>query len=1017
MKWIEVSIRKPIAVSMIFLSLFLLGLFSLFDMKTELLPNMEYPVVKITTHWPGASAQDVEKQISNKIEKVLPNIEGVENISSSSSYENSLISVEFEYGTNIENKVMEIQREIFQIRNDLPNSAKNSLVKKMEMGTGAFTLFLTFTSPNEKELSSYLEEHVKPNLESIPGVAEVTILGVLKKQIQIQVNPITLANFNLSPMELYQKIRESSVVFPMGTLMNGREEYMIQALGELKTVSEYENIILHANGNTLRLKDIAKVVVSQEDVINLGFHNGNPATTIAISKSADGSTVEINQKIMILLHRMKKTMPSNMEYKKIFDSADSIQKSIYTVGKSALQGLLLASLFLWLFLKNKKVTLIITIAFPLAISITFFLLKRMNATLNLISLMGLAIGVGMLTDNAVVVVDNIYRHVQEEEKDVKKASFIGTKEVFSSILASTLTSVIVFLPIVFTEGIMKEMFQEMVLAIIFSNLAALIVSLSLIPMLSAQFFDRKNLLQSGGKYFRRVQKIYQKILKFFLKYRGRMVLASFFLSFFILGAGFRYIRFAFMTKQDYGYYSVIAEFKKGSDLEKIEELRRRMEDIVKKEAHTKSYFSILQKREGTISLNVDIGSKGEREKSLFEVVETVRREIEKIPDIRSTFFYEYAKGKPKKDVEFQMIGTQAESLKRIAYQMQEKLPKIQGISDISSSLDSGGKEIQILFRREKLEALGGDVRNLEQSISYFLLGGDRNNSISIKDGNEEVEVLIRLPKEARKSLEQLKNLKVKIAEKSFVSLQEIADFQESEHSLSIDKTNRLYRVNLYANDAGRGMRKIQKEFVRIFQEKNQDSSIQYRWGGEAEKMQKMMKDLLLTFFLSLFLIYALLAAQFESLLFPFLVMGSIPFALVGVILGFLITRHTMDAVAMVGIILLIGIVVNNAIVLLDFIQQEEKKGNSRQEAIQKACSLRLRPILLTSLTTIFGMLPLSLGLGEGSEVYQGLGISVMFGMTFSTFLTLLLLPASYEWIGSLRDRMKRGIKTSEENWK
>lgn len=998
MKLIKIAIKRTIITTMISISLLILGIFAMKSIRTELLPDMEYPVVKITTHWSGASAEDVERQITNKIERVLPNVQGIENISSESSYENSSVSVEFNYGVNIQDKVIEIQREVFQIKNDLPYSAKNPIIKKAEVGTGAITLFLMFVSSDEKELFSYLENYVKPKLETTLGVAEVSILGGTKKQLQIQIEPTKLASYNLTPMDIYQIIRKSSMIIPLGSLMNGREEYVIQALGELESVEEYENILFHSNGNTLRLKDISNVVLTEEDPLNLGFNNGKPATTIAISKSSDGSTIEINEKIMKTIKNMEETMPSNISYFKVFDSSESIKKSINTVGKNALQGLILASLFLWLFFKNKKVTLIISFAFPLAIFTTFILMKGIHSTFNLISLMGLAIGVGMLTDNSVVVIDNIYNHIQE--KNSIEAAFIGTNQVFSSVLASTLTSVIVFLPIIFTKGIFKEMFQDMVWAIIFSNVAAFLVSVTFIPMLASKFM-KKNIIQTEGKYFPKVQKKYKSFLSMSLKHKKKTVLISLVFAFLIFGIGGKFVKFGFLTKQDYGYYSVIAEFQNGSDFEKIQELRKEIETVIKKESHTKSYFSIIQKRNGTISVNVDIGFKEKRKESIFEIVEKVRGEIEKIPDIRTTFFYEYAKGKPKKDIEFQIIGTDLKNIQILTRQIYKEVFKIKGVTDISSSLDSGGKKLEIIFKRDKIQSLNISVKEIEEMLSYYLLGGDRTNTITIKSGNEEIEVLVRLSKENRKSIEQLENLKIKIADNSFINLSEIADIRKVENQLSIDKINRFYRVSIYVNDGGVGTQKIQQELVKIFSEKNKDLSIQYHWGGDAEKMQRAMKELMSTFLIAIFLIYALLASQFESFLFPFLVMGSIPFSLVGVIIGFLITQHTLDAVAMVGVILLIGIVVNNAIVLLDFIQQEEKESKNRKEAIEKACNLRLRPILLTSFTTIVGMIPLSLGIGDGSEVYQGLGISIIFGMTFSTLLTLIFVPTTYYMLASV----------------
>ncbi|MFR3298852.1 MAG: efflux RND transporter permease subunit, partial [Fusobacterium sp.] len=495
------SIRRPVATTMLMISMMFIGLIAMFSMKSEMLPNMNIPVVTIRTSWNGAVPEDVETQITKKIEEVLPNVEGIDKIESTSQYGMSTIVVKFDYGIDADDKVTDIQREVSRLVNDLPDDADTPVVKKVEAGVGNLTMVVSVSGASRMELNTALENYLKPRLESLTGIGEVNIFGTPDKQVQIQVNGDKLAAFGMSPMELYQMIGSSSQSIPLGTIDTGKKQIVARFMGETNYIDQIENIILRSNGNILRVKDIADVVLTTEDPTDVGYFNGKENIVLVIEKSSDGSTIDLNNAARKVLEDVKSVMPPGTEFNIMLDTSEDIVKSISSIGSSALQALVLATIVLLLFLKNIRATVLISIALPVSVIFTFAFLALNGTSLNLISLMGLSLGVGMLTDNSVVVIDNIYRHMTELKSPVMAAADDGTTEVTMSVIASSLTTMVVFIPVLFIPGIAREIFRDLSFSIIFSNLAALIVSLTLMPMVASRFLSNKQNITKEGKIF------------------------------------------------------------------------------------------------------------------------------------------------------------------------------------------------------------------------------------------------------------------------------------------------------------------------------------------------------------------------------------------------------------------------------------------------------------------------------------------------------------------------------------
>lgn len=1002
------SIRRPVATTMLMISMMFIGLIAMFSMKSEMLPNMNIPVVTIRTSWNGAVPEDVETQITKKIEEVLPNVEGIDKIESTSQYGTSTIVVKFDYGIDADDKVTDIQREVSRLVNDLPDDADTPVVKKVEAGVGNLTMVVSVSGASRMELNTALENYLKPRLESLTGIGEVNIFGTPDKQVQIQVNGDKLAAFGMSPMELYQMIGSSSQSIPLGTIDTGKKQIVARFMGETNYIDQIENIILRSNGNILRVKDIADVVLTTEDPTDVGYFNGKENIVLVIEKSSDGSTIDLNNAARKVLEDVKSVMPPGTEFHIMLDTSEDIVKSISSIGSSAFQALVLATIVLLLFLKNIRATVLISIALPVSVIFTFAFLALNGTSLNLISLMGLSLGVGMLTDNSVVVIDNIYRHMTELKSPVMAAADDGTTEVTMSVIASSLTTMVVFIPVLFIPGIARETFRDLSFSIIFSNLAALIVSLTLMPMVASRFLSNKQNITKEGKIFTAVKEKYLVVINWAVKHRVKTIIIPIVLFVIVVFGLGRFLKVQFMPKQDQGRYSVVAELGKGVDIERAEEIGRKIEEIVKANKNTQTYFSLIQN--DTVAVNVEIGKKDTRDESVFEIIDEIRPSVEKIPGIRPNLSEDFQMRSPQRDVEFDIVGPNLDELKVIGKQVMAHMVKYPGAVDVTSTVDAGNEEARVVLNREKIRSYGINPVTVGQTISYFVLGGDRGDTLTVKTGTEEIDVLIRLPKDKRKDVSDLSNLNIKIGEGQFVKLSDLATIEMAEGSPEINKTDRIYSVTVSANDGGVGLANIQAEMMKAFNEQNPPSSISYKWGGDSENLADASTQLGAALAISIFLIYALLASQFENFVFPIIIIGSIPLALIGVVIGLLVTNQPIDVMVMIGIIMLAGVVVNNAIVLIDFIKMTRERGSDRETAVIESCRTRLRPILMTTMTTVFGMLPLAMGMGEGSEIYRGMAITTMFGLSFSTLLTLVVIPIFYTLVEDMNNAVIRFVK-------
>lgn len=1002
----EFSIRKPATTIMFIISMIFFGFLGLRKMPVEMLPNINKPTVRIRIKWDGATPDDVDKMITRKIEDVLPNVEGIVEYSSESSAETSLIFIKFKYGTDVETKITLIQNELNQIRNKFPDDMKEPSIRKSS-SSDIPALTFTLYGGDMMEMRSYAENNLKPMLERLEGVSEIDVYGGQEQEVAIEIDPDKLENYNLSIVDVYNKMKSASANLPGGILREGEKEYLVKIEAEIETADEIREIILsNKDGHLLKLKDIASIKVAPKDIKSIYRKNGEDSIVVIISKTDGGNAVSIVNNSKKLLERNRGSLPLNTKLNYEFDSSITINNSINNVKSSGIQGLVLASAILFIFLKSISATIIIAVAIPISIIFTFFLLNMQGISINLISLMGLSLGIGMLVDNSVVVVDNIFRHMTELGKSKIQAAKDGAEEMALPVLASTMTTVAAFLPLVFQEGLAKEQFNNLCYAISYSLLASLIISLTFVPMIASKIMDQKKNLNAEGKIMTTFRKIYVNSLKWSIRRRGIVLLILF-----ALFSGSLYVASKlggrFTPTIDEGRYAVVAKLPSGSDVNKGDRIGKILEEKVKDLPFVVDYTVSAN---GTSSiLNINAGLKTSREESMSDILKKLRETFVEIPDMELTIAPGYRFGtRGLYDLEFELYSDNEAQLQIISEQLKEQIKKIDGIYDVTSSFEGGKPEGKFYINREKAEYYGLDVKDIATMIQTQILGG---TPIKINSDNSEIDVTLKLQKKYRESTGLILDSRITLKSGENIRISDVAEFRAEEGPSKIEKKDKKKKIVIYANMKDElDLKTAQELVIQTLEDMGYPEGITYGTGGKSADMAEMSEQLQYTFMIAVFLIYFILVWQFESFIMPFVIILSIPLSTTGAFYALYLAGLSIDAMVSVGFVMLAGIVVNNAIVLIDFINFRREVGDNMNKALITAGKTRLRPILMTTLTTVLGMLPLMFSNGEGSEIYKGMSFVVVFGLSAATLLTLIVIPIFYYFIDDFVKWCKKAKK-------
>lgn len=1029
MKIHEISINRPVTVLMCVLIVLLLGFVSMTRVPIDLIPEINMPIAIVTTTYEGVGPQEIENIVSKNIENAVATVSNIKSIQSESSEGLSVVIAEFNSGTDMNFATLQMREKIDMIKRFLPSEVESPTVMKIDPNMLPIVSLGVTGKMSDIELKNYVEDNIKQKLESIDGVASVDLSGGKTREIKIEVDPAKMSGYGLSFNQITSMLQSENLNQPSGTVEYGEKSLLVRSTGEFESIKEITELpITLQNGTVIYLQDVASI---KDDYKSINSHtrmNGGSSIGLSIQKQTNSNTVKVVNLIKQELSKVSKQNP-DVKVELVFDQGEYVESSISNVTKNAIIGGLLAILILYIFLKNFRTTIIIGTAIPISVIATFVLIYFSGITINLVSLGGLALGVGMLVDNAIVVLENIYRHRNEGYSRIEAAK-LGTQEVGGAILASTLTTVVVFLPIIFTQGITAEIFKQLAMTVSFSLLASLAVALTVIPAMSSKLLKvSKSTDTTGSKsvnsiftkwdnVLKAVDELYRRVLVWVLKHRKTtifLVIAVFISSIMLIP----FIGTEFFPVMDQGQFTVDINLGHGALLEETNKVTSEIEGFLDEIPEIQKVFVTVGGAGGfmggqgsnanTANINVTLIPRNEREKSTAEIVDNLRRRTDLVAgaDIKvnevSTMMGG-GMGAAGAPISIQVFGSDLDQLEEISNEIEDLVSVVEGVRQIETSVSEGRPEARIYVDRSNAAMLGLGTAQIASNVKTAIEG--RVASRFRVEGNE-IDIRVQLPEKYRKNYEDLKSLKIASPTGAEVTLMDVADIKIEQGPTSISREGQQRYVTITSDIFGRDVGGISRDIKENLDTMSLPAGYSIKFGGQEEQIRESFGDLALALLLSVLLVYMIMAAQFESLLYPFIIMFSIPLAYTGSALGLAITGRTLSVPSFIGVIMLAGIVVNNAIVLIDYINTLRKRGMDRYEAIIKAGPTRLRPILMTSFTTILGLVPLALGIGEGAEMQAPLATVVIGGLLSSTILTLVIMPVIYTLFDDLSNRLRR----------
>ena len=1005
MKIVNFSVNKPVTILMVNLIIVVLGIMVLPRLGLDMLPDIEYPVVSIITNYSGVAPEDIENILTKPIEEAVAAIKGVKSISSFSREGTSMIMVEFNWGTNIDFATEDIRDKIGQIENYLPSDATKPLVLKINVEAMPILAYgVTNSTLDTLELKKILEDNVKDKLERLDGVASVDLRGGKEREILVKINKPLLESYGLDQTQIVQILKQENINLSGGSIKEGIEEFSLRTTGEYKNLEELKNTVITIKNNTpIYLKDIAEVIDTHKEIKTYARTNQKDSILMLINKQSGINTVQAAESVKKELAELKKYLPSDIDFALVLDQSKIITTSTNSVTQSVIVGGFLVISLLFLFLRDWRPTFAIALAIPLSLIATFIPLYLAGYTLNLMTLGGLALGVGMLVDNAVVVIENIYRHL-EEGKERREAAKIGASEVGMAIIASSLTTIAVFVPMALGTGIAGQLSRGLSLTIVFALLSSLFVALTLIPVLASKIFKKRTKEEyrktSGEKSFEKFQNFYEKILTWSLNHRLNIILMT--IGFLIIALFcLPFVGSQFLPQTDMGTILLQMKMPPGTSLEEtnrvmgqIEEVAMRVKDLEKMTSFIGSSLGIQGGGTNEGMIMISLKDKKEREMTSIEVQEIIRKNIPPIRGLEANFMdmgSSFISG-VNAPVEIKIFGPDLDELKKISHNIMLKISNVEGIRDATNSFEETKTEMVININREMASRFGLSIGQIASAVKNSMQGVV---ATQLRQGGEEVDIRVKYDESYLNDIEDIKNISIVSPLGSRIFLKQIADIRKEKGPVTIEREDQLRVVSVTANTVDRDIGSIINDIKEELKDEVLPTGYFLEYGGSYSQMQETFKTLGMALILGIILVYMIMASQFESLIYPFIIMFELPLAFIGVGLVLFITRQAISLPSIMGMIMLAGIIVNNAIVLVDYVNQLRQKGIKKQKALIQAGRVRLRPILITSLTTILGMFPLALAQAEGSEIMKPMAITMIGGLLTSTFLTLVIIPVIY----------------------
>jgi HAE1 family hydrophobic/amphiphilic exporter-1 len=1013
----QFSVRRPIFTLMITLIVIILGVFSLVRLKIDLLPNIELPTLTIRTQYEGASPEVMERLVTQIIEEIVATVPGVEDMTSQSSEGNSTVRVSFGWGTDIDTAALDVQSKLEDEINELPDDIVRPRVSKFDIASFPVVLLGISSSLDPVELTQLIEDQVRYRFGRLPGVAQVDLWGGYNREVRVELDPDRVKALGLPLDRILQAIRNANLDLPAGKIEQGRFEVTLRAPAEFTDLDQIRNtVILQREGAAVTLGQVARVRDTYEKLQRIIRVNGERGLRVAIRKQADANTVEVAAAILREIDEVNRAFPQ-IRIVPVINQGNFIELSIANVARSVLYGGGLSLLVLLFFLRNIRSTLVISLAIPISVIATFAMVYFGGFTLNLMTLGGLALGVGMMVDSSVVVLENIFRRRDENGEQPEVAAVEGACEVSRAIITSTITTLVIFLPLVFVRGVAGVLFQELSFVIIFALVCSLLVSLSLLPMLASRLLETpgqrrvrrvawiERLISWSDALFKRLDNAYRDLLTKVL--RHRLLTVAIALS--LLGASLLLLPFIgteFLPPSDEGEVRVTGEMEIGTRLDLLDQQARRMEEIV--------YAAVPE----AVSSVITVGSSGwrpgdaakteirlslvpasERERSNTAIAGDLRQRLAgQIPGMtvrtrapQGQFLLERILGGDQ-GLSIEIRGFDLQTLDLLAGQVVNRIAGVAGVTDIDSSQAAGIPQQEIRIDRAKVADLGLSVRDVTEVLETAVAGAKAGE---FRAQGNSYRIFVQLRDVEQRSLDEILDLTLATASGEQVALRNLVTSAAGLGPIVIDRKDQQRLVTVDANIADRDLGSVAADVQAALDQIPRPVGYDLVVAGNFEEQQKAFHELLISLILALTLVYMVLACQYESLRDPLVVMASVPVAAVGVLTVLFLTGTTFNLQSFIGCIMLSGIVVNNAILLVDQAGRLSRQGLPVRAAVAEAGRRRLRPILMTTLTPILALLPLALGLGEGADAQAPLARAVVGGLAGSSLITLVLIPAVY----------------------
>ncbi len=1026
------AVNKPVTTALIFLAFAILGIFSLTRLPVDNFPDIESNVIMVMSSYPGASAEDVENNLTKVLENSLNGVSDLKNLTSSSRENISVLTLEFRYGIDIDEATNDVRDKLDMVSQALPDGASSPFIFKFSVDEMPIMILAATADQSVSALDKILDDRVATPLARISGVGTVSVAGAPKREIQVYCDPSKLQAYGLSVATLSQIIAAENRNVPSGSIDIGSDTYTLRIKKEFQDPSELLDVIVGSyGGNAVYLRDVARIDDTLEEKSQESYTNGVRGAQIIIQKQSGYNTVNVIRQVKKEMKRLEKNLPTDIHITTVVDNSDNILRTINSLKETIMITFLVVMLVVFVFLGRWRGTLIVVLSIPIALLASLMYLLATGNTLNIISMSALSIAIGMVVDDAIVVLENVSTHLERGEKP-REAAVHGTSEVGISVIASTLTMLCVFIPLTMISGMAGMMFKQLGWMVSIIMIVSTTAALTLVPMLCSILLTNKpktgklHLAIFGpiNKALNGLSSGYSRLISWCMHHKRIVLIGAAAVFILVLGLYLPGMKTEFMPQSDMGRLNATIELPIGTAQDVTRDVAARIFDKIREDvpeikvlsyrfgqADTDNAFASMQNN-GTylINMNINIGSMEERKRSSAEIADIIRADLRLFPELNRFNVNEGMGMGGAASVQLEIYGYDFETTEQTARRVREKMMDSPVFTQAILSRDQYTPEYEVDFDREKLALNGLTSTTAAAAVSAAMSGSVMSY---YREDGDEYNIRVRYAPEFRRSTEDIENIMIYNAQGRGIKVRDLGSIVESKVPPTIQRKNRERYIMVTGIVArGHALSEAVGVTESIMNADPLPPELSWRIGGDYEDQQDMFSDMILLILLIIILVYMVMASQFESFMGPFVIMVSIPFAFVGVALGNMIHGMAVGIMSMIGIIILLGIVVKNGIVLIDYTILCQERGMAVREASVTAARSRLRPILMTTLTTVLGMLPMALGRGEGSEMWNGLGITVAWGLSISTLITLVIIPVLY--CGITEHREKRRARKNKE---